>query len=177
MASPAGRNQKSRKSKSKHSLKELKALGQQLLSSRSHVNNLPLLLNFISPEFPPQYVLESLLSLQSFFTPLLPQLPPSSSKDDAEVIYRTWLRSKFDHLVSSLIDIVISPQPDPTLREVVLDAIMEFVKAGNRGKFHSAIYHRLIHNIVYSSNPVDFIVELLVSKFFKYSDIRYGLPP
>ncbi|CAI0471333.1 unnamed protein product, partial [Linum tenue] len=182
MASPAGRNQKSRKSKSKHSLKELKALGQQLLSSRSHVNNLPLLLNFISPEFPPQYVLESLLSLQSFFTPLLPQLPPSSSKahsapskgdDDAEVIYRTWLRSKFDHLVSSLIDIVISPQPDPTLREVVLDAIMEFVKAGNRGKFHSAIYHRLIHNIVYSSNPVDFIVELLVSKFFKYSDIRY----
>ncbi|CAI0449563.1 unnamed protein product [Linum tenue] len=68
MASSASRNQKSRKSKSKHSLKELKALGQQLLSSRNHVNNLPILLNFFSPEFPPQYVLESLLSLQSFFT-------------------------------------------------------------------------------------------------------------
>ncbi|CAL1371014.1 unnamed protein product [Linum trigynum] len=68
MASPASKNHKSRNSKSKHSLKELKALGQQLLSSRSHVNNLPILLNFISPKFPPQYVLESVLSLQSFFT-------------------------------------------------------------------------------------------------------------
>ncbi|CAI0560446.1 unnamed protein product [Linum tenue] len=65
MASPASRNQKSRKSKSKHSLKELKALGQQLLSSRSNVINLPILLNFISPEFPSQYVFESILSLQS----------------------------------------------------------------------------------------------------------------
>ncbi|CAL1400155.1 unnamed protein product [Linum trigynum] len=56
MASPASRNQKSKKSKSNHSLKELKAFGQQLISSRNHVNNLPILLNFISPEFPPQYV-------------------------------------------------------------------------------------------------------------------------
>ncbi|CAN1805199.1 Protein NUCLEOLAR COMPLEX ASSOCIATED 4 [Linum perenne] len=115
MPTPASKKQKSKKSKPKHSLKELKALGQQLLSSRSHVNNLPLLLDFISPESPPQFVLESLLSLQSFFTPLLPQLPPNSD-DDAEIIYFTWLRSKFDLLVSSLIDIVISPQPDHTLK-------------------------------------------------------------
>ncbi|CAN1805197.1 Protein NUCLEOLAR COMPLEX ASSOCIATED 4 [Linum perenne] len=176
MPTPASKKQKSKKSKPKHSLKELKALGQQLLSSRSHVNNLPLLLDFISPESPPQFVLESLLSLQSFFTPLLPQLPPNSD-DDAEIIYFTWLRSKFDLLVSSLIDIVISPQPDHTLKEVVLDVIMDFVKVGNRGTFHSAIFHRLIHSIVYSSTPVDFIMDLLVSKFFKYSDVWYCLLP
>ncbi|CAN0881056.1 Protein NUCLEOLAR COMPLEX ASSOCIATED 4 [Linum grandiflorum] len=186
MPTPANKKHKSKtKSKPKNSsLKELRALGQQLLSSRSHVNNLPLLLDFISPESPPQFVLESLLSLQSFFTPLLPQLPSSSTSktphskdhcddDNAEIIYLTWLRSKFDLLVTSLIDIIISPHPDPTLKEVVLDAIMDFVKVGNRGTFHSAIYHRLIHNIVYSTTPVDFIVDFLVSKFFKYSDVRY----
>ncbi|CAN1305007.1 Protein NUCLEOLAR COMPLEX ASSOCIATED 4 [Linum perenne] len=131
MPTPANKKQKSKKSKPKHSLKELKALGQQLLSSRSHVNNLPLLLDFISPESPPQFVLESLLSLQSFFTPLLPQLPPNSD-DDAEIIYFTWLRSKFDLLVSSLIDIVISPQPDHTLK---VSLSLSFSIALFRGSF------------------------------------------
>lgn len=30
----------------------------------------------------------------------------------------------------------------------MLDTIMEFVKVANGGRFHSAIYHRLLHAIV-----------------------------
>ncbi|KAF5443703.1 hypothetical protein F2P56_036238 [Juglans regia] len=175
---------KQKKKKAKHSvsLSDLKTLGNQLLSSRAHINNLPLLLSYVSPTSPPPYALESLLSLQSFFTPLLPSLPPSSPsskpsapdlQDDPDFIYRTWLRSKFDHFVRSLIDLAVSPDSDETLKEVVLDTIMEFVKVGNCGRFHSAIYHRLLHAIVYSSISIYFLIDLLVSNYFKYIDVRY----
>ncbi|XP_048336602.2 protein NUCLEOLAR COMPLEX ASSOCIATED 4 isoform X1 [Ziziphus jujuba] len=183
MASIHSEKQKTKKKKKNSStLSHLKTLGHQLLSSRSHINNLPLLLSYVSPSSPPHHVLESLLSLQSFFTPLLPDLPPSSSnspsslnhsQDDPEFIYRTWLRSKFDEFVKLLIDVSLSPQSDETLKEVVLDTIMEFVKLGNRGNFHSAIYHRFIYSIVHSTSPVDFLLELLASKYFKYMDVRY----
>ncbi|KAG6403685.1 hypothetical protein SASPL_135913 [Salvia splendens] len=101
MASVA--SEKKQKKRNKHSLSELKAMGQQLLTSRAHVNNLLLLLTFINPNSPPQYTLESLISLHSFFTPIIPMLPssPSSHPDsdpnpDPEFIYLTWLRSKFN---------------------------------------------------------------------------------
>ncbi|KAJ7969096.1 nucleolar complex protein 4-like [Quillaja saponaria] len=171
-----------KKKKVKYTLSDLKTLGHQLLTSRVHINNLPLLLTFVSPTSHPQYVLESLLSLQSFFTPILADLPPSStskssirngSNHDPEFIYRTWLRSKFDELVKLLIDVVVSPEPEDTLKEVALDSIMEFVKVGNGGRFHSAIYHKLLHNIVYCPTPTSVLVDLLTSKYFKYIDVRY----
>ncbi|KAK8698743.1 hypothetical protein V6N13_114851 [Hibiscus sabdariffa] len=165
-------------------LKDLKILGQQLLSSRAHINNLPILLTFIPPSSPPQHVLESLLSLQSFFTTVLPDLPPSqsskkrprlddSAKEDPEFIYRTWLRSKFDEFITLLIEVLVSPDTEDALREIVLDSFMEFVKLGNGGNFYSAIYHKLLRSIVQSATPVDFLSELLASKFFKYIDVRY----
>ncbi|KAJ6386383.1 hypothetical protein OIU77_029366 [Salix suchowensis] len=166
----------------KHSLRELKTLGNQLLSSRAHINNLPLLLTYISPNFPPQHVLESLLSLHSFFSPLLPDLPSSSrrpahNKDndepDTDVIYKTWLRSKFDEFVISLIDVAVSPKSEDALKEVVLDTLMEFIRTGNGGRFNSAIYHRFLVHIVQSTESLDFVLELLASKYFKYIDIRY----
>ncbi|GMI88378.1 EMBRYO DEFECTIVE 2762, NucleOlar Complex associated 4 [Hibiscus trionum] len=168
----------------KTKLKELKTLGQQLLSSRVHINNLPILLTFISPWSPPQHVLESLLSLQSFFTTVLPDLPPSqsskkrprlddSAKEDPEFIYRTWLRSKFDEFITLLIEVLVSPATEDALREIVLDSFMEFVKLGNGGNFYSAIYNKLLRSIVQSAAPLDFLSELLASKFFKYIDVRY----
>ncbi|XP_006365317.1 nucleolar complex protein 4 homolog [Solanum tuberosum] len=181
-SSMPSKKQKKNKKHDKYSLSDLKTLGHQLLSSRAHVNNLPLLLSFITPSTRPKYALESLLSLQSFFIPLLPQLPSSTvsssftsdSQGDPEFIYRTWVRSKFDDFVQSLLDIVICSQSDDSLREVVLDTLMEFVKVGNGGKFHSAIYYRLLHNIVHSSLEIDdILLELLASKYFKYIDIRY----
>ncbi|XP_022744037.1 nucleolar complex protein 4 homolog B-like [Durio zibethinus] len=168
----------------KTKLKELKTIGQQLLSSRAHINNLPILLTFISPSSPPQHVLESLLSLQSFFTTVLPDLPPSSSsmkrqrfddsaKEDPEFIYRTWLRSKFDEFITLLIEVLVSTDTEEALREIVLDSYMEFVKLGNGGRFYSAIYHKLLRIIVQSPTPVEFLSELLASKYFKYIDVRY----
>ncbi|KAH1031055.1 hypothetical protein J1N35_043229 [Gossypium stocksii] len=168
----------------KMKLKELKTLSQQLLSSRAHINNLPLLLGFISPSSPPPHVLESLLSLQSFFTTVLADLPPSqsskkrpriedSAKQDPEFIYRTWLRSKFDEFVTLLIEVLISPDTEDALREIVLDSFMEFVKLGNGGSFYSSIYHKLLRSIVNSPTTVDFLSELLALKYFKYIDVRY----
>lgn len=127
MASILSEKQRTKKKKSKKisTLSHLKTLGHQLLSSRSHINNLPLLLSYVSPTSPPHYVLESILSLQSFFTPVLPDLPASSSKstsalndslEDPEFIYRAWLRSKFDEFVKLLIDVSLSPQSDETLK-------------------------------------------------------------
>ncbi|KAK7372336.1 hypothetical protein VNO80_05714 [Phaseolus coccineus] len=168
-----------KKKKGRYGVAELKTLGNQLLSSASHINNLPLLLTFLSPSSPPHHVLESLLSLHSFFLPLLPKLPSSSSAaapsaaDQSEFIYLTWLRSKFDEFLKSLLDILASPQSDETLKELVLDTLMEFVKGANGGAFHSALYHKLLLSIVRSTSPATFFVDLLESKYFKYIDVRY----
>ncbi|XP_027087070.1 protein NUCLEOLAR COMPLEX ASSOCIATED 4 isoform X4 [Coffea arabica] len=177
-----------RKKEQQLSLGELKTLGEQLLSSRSHINNLPRLLNFIKhprEDFHPAYALESLLSLQSFFTPLLPDLSASRSRSSssssdasttaaAHLIYSTWLRSKFDDFLQSLFSISTSALSDPTLREVVLETIMEFVKVANAGNFHSSIFHRFLHAIVHSTLGVgDILLQLLASKYFKYIDVRY----
>jgi len=50
---------------------------------------------------------------------------------------------------------------------------MDFVKLGKDGKFHSAIYHKFLYAVVHAADPVDMLLELLVSKYFKYTDIRY----
>ncbi|KAL2317253.1 hypothetical protein Fmac_031129 [Flemingia macrophylla] len=148
-----------KKRKGRYGVAELKTLGNELLSSASHINNLPLLLSFVSPSSPPHHVLESLLSLHSFFLPLLPKLPSSSATtpsgdDQSEFIYLAWLRSKFDQFLKSLVDVLASPQSDETLKELVLDTLMEFVK-------------------VHSTGSATFLVDLLASKYFKYIDVRY----
>ncbi|CAN7048124.1 hypothetical protein IGI04_025722 [Brassica rapa subsp. trilocularis] len=192
MASILSKNQKK---KQDYTLKELKSLGSDLLSSRAHINNLPLLLSFISPESPPQFVVESLLSLQSFFTPLLSQLPSTSSSssstkrprseeddddtsnkktdEDPEVIFNAWLRSKFDEFVQLLLDVLVSQQSEDTLRDIVLGTLMEFVKLLNAGRFHSSIFHRILNAIIHSAVDIDVFLDILTSKYFKYIDVRY----
>ncbi|XVE66494.1 hypothetical protein DITRI_Ditri08aG0083900 [Diplodiscus trichospermus] len=136
-----------------------------------------------------------------------------SAKKDPEFIYRTWLRSKFDEFVTLLIEVLVSPDTEEALREIVLDSYMEFVKLGNGGRFYSAIYHKLLRSIVKfffffpffesivkimllrsyicfylhfvsslllgiyfqvrSPTAVEFLSELLASKYFQYIDVRY----
>ncbi|KAL2927841.1 Nucleolar complex protein 4-like protein B [Bienertia sinuspersici] len=169
----------SQKKRSKRTLSDLKTLGQQLLSSRAYINNLPLLLPYVSPSSPPSYLVESLLSLQSFFSPVISSLPPSSSAanaaaaSDPEFIYRTWLRSKFDDFINSLIDILVSPHCEESIFEVVLETLMESVKLGNGGKFYSVLYHKFILAIVNSPLEVESLLESLASTYFKYIDVRY----
>ncbi|GAB2219286.1 hypothetical protein Droror1_Dr00006921 [Drosera rotundifolia] len=161
------------------SLTDLATLGRELLSSRSHINNLPILLKHVSVSSPPRHALESLISLQSFFTLLLPSLPSRSKAEtssdgvDPEVVYGDWVRARFDEFARALIEIAVCGEADETLREVVLDSVMEFVKIGNGGKFYSALYHKLIKNIVYSSLEIEFLLELLASKYFTYIDVCY----
>ncbi|KAI3826869.1 hypothetical protein L1987_00928 [Smallanthus sonchifolius] len=53
------------------------------------------------------------------------------------------MRSKFDEFVLSL-----SPTlTKEALREVVVDTLMECLKDGNAGKFHSSAYHKFIHTL------------------------------
>ncbi|CAL5430645.1 unnamed protein product [Camellia sinensis] len=54
-----------------------------------------------------------------------------------------------------------------------MDTIMEFVKVGNGGRFHSSIYHRFIYSILHSTVGIEIFLDLLVSKYFNYIDIRY----
>ncbi|PRQ56435.1 hypothetical protein RchiOBHm_Chr1g0336401 [Rosa chinensis] len=49
---------------------------------------------------------------------------------------------------------------------------MEFVKLGNGGRFHSAIFHKFLRNTVYSTTLLYVLVDLLASKYFKYIDVR-----
>ncbi|KAJ0655889.1 putative nucleolar complex protein [Helianthus annuus] len=152
-------NKGNKKKKKNQDLADIRKLGQQLLSNRSHINNLPLLLNILNPtsSSPPEFILEALLSVQSFFTPLVADLPSSSAKptEDPESVYRVWLRSKFDEFVEFLIRLSVSTTlVEEALRvimaliEVVVDTLMECVKVGNAGKFHSSIYHKFIHTMV-----------------------------
>lgn len=96
-----------------------------------------------------------------------------SAKEDPEFIYRTWLRSKFDEFIKLLIEVLVSPHTEEALREILLDSYMEFVKLGNGGRFYSTIYHKLLRCIVHSPTHVEFLLELIASKYFKYIDVRY----
>nr|CAD1818780.1 unnamed protein product [Ananas comosus var. bracteatus] len=160
----------------------LKTLAHELLSSLAHVNNLPRLLSFLSPSSPLEFALESLISVQSFFVPLLPEIPAASSssssrskleEEDPKTVFGLWLKQRFDEFINALIRLAVSPHSSEALRDVALDAIMDFVKLGKGGRFQSAIYHRFLQSIIHAASSVDPLVDLLVSKHFKYTDVRY----
>ncbi|PUZ48623.1 hypothetical protein GQ55_7G259800 [Panicum hallii var. hallii] len=161
-------------------LDEVKALGRELLSSRAHLNHAPALLALLSPSAPLDLALEALISLQSFFVPLIPSIPSASAAaaagdagSDPELVFGAWLRQRFDELVAALVELSVSPHSDDAIRDVALDALMDFVKLGKDGKFQSAIYHKFLHAVVHASDSVDPLLELLGSKYFKYTDVCY----
>ncbi|ERN17168.1 nucleolar complex protein 4 homolog B isoform X1 [Amborella trichopoda] len=179
----------SAKTRSKYSSAEVKELGHQLITSKAHLNNAPILLSLLSnPSSPLGHALEALISLQSFFTPLISRislssarisadvpLPGTAGKEEqfAEAVYKKWLKSTFNDFVSVLIDLSISPHTEQSLRVVSVDAIMELARQGKGGAFRSDIYFRFLRAIVQSTSSIDFVVQLLVTKFFKSMDVCY----
>ncbi|KAL6652156.1 hypothetical protein ACP70R_011081 [Stipagrostis hirtigluma subsp. patula] len=179
-ATPAAAGSKRRKSRTGTlTLDEVKSLGQELLSSRAHLNHAPALLALLTPSAPLDLALEALISLQSFFVPLLPSIPSTAAaaagdgSTDPELVFRSWLRQRFDELVAALVELSVSPQSDDAIRDVALDALMDFVKLGKDGKFQSAIYHKFLHAVVHTADSIDPLLELLGSKYFKYTDVCY----
>ncbi|CAN6236047.1 unnamed protein product [Urochloa humidicola] len=161
-------------------LDEVKTLGRELLSSRAHLNHAPALLKLLSPSAPLDLALEALISLQSFFVPLIPSIPSASAaatagdaSSDPELVFGAWLRQLFDELVAALVELSVSPHSDDAIRDVALDALMDFVKLGKGGKFQSAIYHKFLYAVVHSADSVDPLLELLGLKYFKYADVCY----
>lgn len=104
------------------SLEEVKSLGSELLSSRAHLNHAPVLLALLSPTARLDLALEALISLQSFFVPLIPSIPSAAAAaagdgcGDPERVFGSWLRQRFDELVASLVELSVSPQSDDAIR-------------------------------------------------------------
>ncbi|KAF3794804.1 Nucleolar complex 4-like protein A [Nymphaea thermarum] len=185
-------------SRPEYTAKDLKKLGHQLLTSRAHLNNAPILLSVLSPSPSPpplDVALESILSLQSFFIPLVHTLPSSSSSlrdasstlrspaggggvgeaELAESIYRHWLKARFDEFFDLLSGLAVSPETDENLKDIALDAIMEFIRQGKRGAFQSDLLFRFLHKIVYSEYSVATLLSLFKSKYFNFVDVCYFL--
>ncbi|CAF1952800.1 unnamed protein product [Brassica napus] len=162
MASILAKNQKK---KQNYTLKELKSLGSDLLSSRAHINNLPLLLSFISAALPST-------SSSSTKRPRSEEDDDDTSNkktdEDPEVIFKAWLRSKFDEFVKLLLDVLVSQQSEDTLRDIVLGTLMEFVKLLNAGRFHSSIFHRILNAIIHSAVDIDVFLDMLTSNMEKF---------
>uniref|UniRef100_A0A0E0H569 CCAAT-binding factor domain-containing protein n=1 Tax=Oryza nivara TaxID=4536 RepID=A0A0E0H569_ORYNI len=161
-------------------LGEVKTLGEELLSSRANLNHAPTLLALLSPSAPLDLALEALISLQSFFVPLLPSIPSAAATAaaaagdaDPELVFRSWLRKRFDELVAALVELTVSPHSDDAIRDLALDALMDFVKLGKDGRFQSAIYHKFIHNLIHATDSIDPLLELLGPKYFIYTDVCY----
>jgi hypothetical protein len=57
-------------------LEQVKSLGRDLLSARTHLNHAPVLLMLLSPSTRLDLAVEALISLQSFFVPLTPPYSP-----------------------------------------------------------------------------------------------------
>lgn len=127
---------KKENSNSGSSLEDVKTLGHQLLSSRAHINNLPVLLSFLSPSHPLDIAIESLVSLQSFFLPLLREIPSSSvlrkrsearsfdgEEKDPELVYKVWIKDRLDDFVDKLIEIAVSEQSADAIRVSTLFSI------------------------------------------------------
>ncbi|XP_057868417.1 protein NUCLEOLAR COMPLEX ASSOCIATED 4 isoform X3 [Cryptomeria japonica] len=151
-------------------MERIKKLGDELLTSRAHVNNAPFLISLLSSCLGNRAIsdqgLEALITLQSFFLPLLrTELATSAVKeaserlkkkrkrsqegeiDDgekAEDIYRKWLWSKYRELLRLLRKIVASSVPNPALRVAAMDALMEFARQQKQAMSHILVWQSLL---------------------------------
>jgi U3 small nucleolar RNA-associated protein 19 len=107
-------------------LEQVKSLGRDLLSARTHLNHAPVLLKLLSPSTRLDLAVEALISLQSFFVPLTPSVFSSSAATaaaaagdacgDPELVFGSWLRHRFDELLAALVELSVSSQSADAIR-------------------------------------------------------------
>jgi hypothetical protein len=128
------------------SLESIRRLGDDLQSSRSHINNAAVLLSLLlkaadaeadrEPSSPSstRSLLQALHSLRVFFASLLSDKrelsleiydeakkrlqegAPGGEKDQAQAIYQSWLWEKYNEFLDSLSRIMASPSMDSALQ-------------------------------------------------------------
>ncbi|KAL3702235.1 hypothetical protein R1sor_020257 [Riccia sorocarpa] len=173
---PAKRN------KSSKLLEETKQLGNDLLTSRSHVNNAPLLLSTLSDAKHSNAARgEALRSLQAFFVSLLRtgKLEPGAGTNqesidggNPEAIYKMWVRSKYQEF-RKVVFRIASKEPSTGLQIEALNSCMDLVRDEKPGEFNNNLYFKLCGSMLRCKNETNDILEVLSKKYFQYADVRY----
>jgi len=184
-------------------LTETRRLGKELLESRAHVNNAPLLIATLASSLSadshsasPKALTEALTSLEAFFIPLVQSgefTPAAQRKADeelqkakkdeekteesemakAEAIYRKWIWDRYREFVDTMLRFVARHSAIPTVQTAALHTIMELVRAETDGEFNNQLYSKLCSTIVCSRGLNADLLAVLVSDYFKYLDVCY----
>lgn len=129
----------------KTQLAATKKLGKELLQSRAHVNNAPLLLATLTSSSNPQVLREALLSLEAFFVPLVKsgEFSPSAQRKasealrgtrdgdagadategemaKADAIYKKWVWDRYREFVNTLLRFVARHNAMPEVQVLVI---------------------------------------------------------
>lgn len=180
----------------KSQLAVTKKLGKELLESRAHVNNAPLLLaTLASSSKHSQVLIEALLSLEAFFVPLVKsgEFTPAAQRtasealherdgdgekeDDemakADAIYKKWVWDRYREFLNTLLRCVARHNLMPEVQNAALHAIMELVRVEMRGGFNNQLYLKLCSTLVCSKAFNSDLLSVVVSRYFKYLDVCY----
>ncbi|KAH7415266.1 hypothetical protein KP509_14G034900 [Ceratopteris richardii] len=183
------------------SLRTVKQLGKELLTSKLHINNVPALLSHFSKAVQSETshstssstsssdesLLEALFFLRSFFLHRISsgelclhslehvqQVASNKVHEDdrqPEAVYHAWLWGKYNEFVDLLLHTVTSPATSSSTRAASIDALMEFVRQEKPGGFSDRIYNRLCSTLVTSVHFTREMIEHLVANYFEYIDV------
>lgn len=172
----------------KKELAVAKKLGKELLLSRAHVNNAPLLLATLNSSSNLPVLKEALLSLEAFFIPLVRsgEYSPAAQRkasdallekgddetDKAELIYMKWIWDRYRAFVNILLRFVVRNSM-PEIQKSAVHAIMELVRIEVREEFNNQLYLRLCSTLVCSKAFDSELLSVIVSEYFKYLDVCY----
>ncbi|KAL2649788.1 hypothetical protein R1flu_017916 [Riccia fluitans] len=176
------RSKSSKSNKVSKLLEETKQLGNDLLTSRSHLNNAPLLLNTLSnAKHPNAARAEALHSLQAFFVSLLRTGRLESGTHTAEeakdggnpeAIYKMWVRSKYQEFRKVVFRIACK-ESTTGLQVEALNSCMDLVRDERSGEFANSLYFRLCGAMLRCKDETNDILQVLTKKYFQYADVRY----
>lgn len=57
-----------------------------------------------------------MISLQSFFVPLLSEMKSTGDDEDPETVFKSWLKERFNEFMRSLVEVAVSSETDEVLK-------------------------------------------------------------